>query len=302
MHAPEVLGGRYELRGVLGCGGSAVVREAWDLWLGCPVAVKTLHPSLSASPECRRRFATEVRAAAGLDHPHIVAIRDSGIDHGTPYIVMERLPGHSLADVLAAEGPLSAQQVRSILRDVLAALAAAHRMGVLHRDIKPANILLTPSGKVKIADFGVAKTSDATQTLTNRVFGTMAYLPGDRLAGRPATPGDDLYAVGVLGYEALTARRAYPQTSLSALVDAIAAGHLIPLTALRPDIDPALAETIERSMAPDPRRRFGHAEQMWACLEAGRPQSRGTAGFLPAAAVVVVVMVAALLTAMLAAI
>ena len=302
MQAPEVLGGRYELRGVLGRGGSAEVRDAWDVWLGRPVAVKVLYPQVSAQQGCRSRFATEARATAGLDHPNIVAVRDSGVHyggvhHGRHYLVLERLSGQSLADVLARGGPLSTQQVRAIMRDALSALAAAHRRGVLHRDIKPANILFTQSGRVKIADFGVAKTADTPQTLTNRVFGTMAYLPADRIAGRPATPCDDLYALGVVAYEALTARRAYPQTSLTGLADAISAGQLAPLTTLRPDIDPALAETIERAMARDPRWRFGTAEQMLARLDTPLPRSRWVEGMLAAAAVLAALMFAALLIA-----
>lgn len=299
---PEVLGGRYELWGVLGRGGMAEVRDAWDLWSGRPVAVKVLNPSVSAQPECGRRFVTEVRAAAGLDHPHIVAVYDSGLHRGKHYIVMERLPGHTLADVLAGGGALPTEQVRAILRAVLAALAAAHRHGVLHRDIKPANILFTGSGSVKIADFGVAKTADAPHTLTNRVFGTMAYLPADRIAGRPATPCDDLYALGVVGYEALTGRRAYPQTSLAALADAISTGHRMPLTALRPDVDPALAETIERAMSRDPRWRFGTAEQMGDCLDPAGQRSRWAAGVSPAIFVAAAVLAALMLVALLVAI
>lgn len=266
MRAPEILGGRYELWGVLGHGGTAEVRDAWDAWLGRPVAVKVLYPSLSTQPDCRRRFTSEAHATARLRHPHIVSVRDCGVHQGRPYIVLERLPGHTLADVLARGAPLPTQQVRAIMVDVLGALGAAHRQGVLHRDIKPANVLFTLSGSVKIADFGVAKTAGAPQTLTNRIFGTMAYLPADRIAGRPATASDDLYALGVLAYEALAARRAYPQANLSDLADAISAGHLRPLASLRPDIDPALAQTIERSMARDPRWRFGAAEQMRAHL------------------------------------
>ena len=241
MQAPEVLGGRYELRGVLGRGGTAEVRDGWDTRLGRPVAVKLLYSSVCTQPDTRRRFATEARAAARLDRPHVVAVHDSGVHHGRHYIVLERLPGQSLADALARGGPLSTQHVRAIMRDVLSALGAAHARGVLHRDIKPANILFDPFGGVKIADFGVAKSADTPQTLTNRIFGTMAYLPADRIAGRPATASDDLYALGVVAYEALTARRAYPQATLSALADAIVAGRLTPLTTLRPDIEPALA-------------------------------------------------------------
>jgi serine/threonine-protein kinase len=295
MQAPEVLGGRYELRGVLGRGGMSEVRDGWDMRLGRPVAVKLLYPSVSAQPDTRRRFATEARAAAVVNHPHVVAVHDTGVHQGRHYIVLERLPGQNLADVLARGGPMPSEHVRGIMRDVLAALTAAHSSGVLHRDIKPANILFTPFGGVKIADFGVAKSADTPQTLTNRVFGTMAYLPADRIAGRPATPSDDLYALGVVAYEALTGRRAYPQENITALADAIAAGHLTPLSVLRPDIDPALALTIERAMSPDPRWRFATAEQMRASLDPPDRAPRRTGGMLAAAAVLAVSEIAAVL-------
>lgn len=295
MQAPEVLGGRYELGRTLGRGGMAEVRDAWDKRLGRPVAVKLLYPSVSAQPDTRRRFATEARAAAALNHPHVVAVHDTGVHDGRHYIVLERLPGENLADVLARTGPLSCEQVRTIMRDVLSALGAAHAGGVLHRDIKPANILFTHLGGVKIADFGVAKSADTPQTLTNRVFGTMAYLPSDRIAGRPATPSDDLYALGVVAYEALTGRRAYPQDNLCALADAIGAAQLPPLASVRPDVDPALATTIERAMARDPRWRFATAQQMRASLDP--PQQRGsrTGYVLAGAALMLVAVLAAIL-------
>lgn len=297
MQAPEILGGRYELGRVLGRGGMAEVRDAWDKRLGRPVAVKLLYPSVVTQPDTRRRFATEARAAASLNHPHVVAVHDSGVHDGRHYIVLERLPGQNLADVLARNGPLPPEHVRAIMRDVLSALSAAHACGVLHRDIKPANILFTDFGGVKIADFGVAKSPDTPQTLTNRVFGTMAYLPADRIAGRPATPSDDLYALGVVAYEALTARRAFPQDNLSALADAIAAGQVPPLSAVRPDVDPALVTTIERSMARDPRWRFATAEQMRASLDAPAQRPRRTGAVLAAVAILMVVMLAVLLVA-----
>lgn len=295
MQAPEILGGRYELGRILGRGGMAEVRDAWDKRLGRPVAVKLLYPSVSAQPDTRRRFATEARAAAALNHPHVVAVHDTGVHDGRHYIVLERLPGENLADVLARTGPLSCEQVRTIMRDVLSALGAAHAGGVLHRDIKPANILFTQLGGVKIADFGVAKSADTPQTLTNRVFGTMAYLPSDRIAGRPATPSDDLYALGVVAYEALTGRRAYPQDNLCALADAIGAAQLPPLGSVRPDVDPALATTIERAMARDPRWRFATAQQMRASLDP--PQQRGsrTGYVLAGAALMLVAVLAAIL-------
>ncbi|MBX7432345.1 serine/threonine protein kinase [Mycobacterium sp. Y57] len=295
MQARQVLGGRYELRGILGRGGMAEVHDGWDRRLGRPVAVKLLYPTAEAQPDTRRRFATEARAAALVNHPHVVAVHDTGVHEGRPYIVLERLPGASMADVLARGGPMPAEHVRAILRDVLAALGAAHATGVLHRDIKPANILFTTFGGVKIADFGVAKSADSPHTLTNRVFGTMAYLPADRIAGRPATASDDLYALGVVAYEALTARRAYPQENLAALADAIGAARLTPLSALRPDIDPALRATVERAMSPDPRWRFGSAAQMRACLDPPAKRPRRAGGVLAAAAALLAVAVLAAL-------
>jgi serine/threonine-protein kinase len=285
MQAPEVLGGRYELRGVLGRGGMAEVRDGWDIRLDRPVAVKLLHPLFTAQPDNRMRFEVEARAAAGLNHPHIVSVHDSGEHNGTPYIVMERLSGQTLADVIA-RGPLPEPHVRSILDDVLSALATAHTKGILHRDIKPANILFSPLGDAKVADFGIAKSAGSAHTMTGQIVGTMAYLSADRIAGRPATVADDLYAVGAVGYEALAGRRAFPQENVAELARAVAMDTPPPLAELRPDVDPALAAVIERAMARDPAWRFGSADEMRAAL-AGRvgppvrPATRVMAAPLP---------------------
>src|SRR6202171_5656588 len=268
MQAPEILGGRYELRGVLGRGGMAEVRDGWDNRLGRAVAVKLLHPVFSVQADNRRRFEVEAHAAAALAHPHIVAVYDSGEHDGTPYIVMEGLSGRALAD-LVARGPLPQIQVRAILNDVLSALAVAHAAGTLHRDIKPGNILFTDSGDTKVADFGIAKTAGADHTVAGQIVGTIAYLSADRLAGRPATVADDLYAVGVVGYEALTGRRPFPQENLATLARAISEDRPPPLPVLRPDVDPMLASVIERAMARDPQWRFASAHAMLAALSGG---------------------------------
>jgi tRNA A-37 threonylcarbamoyl transferase component Bud32 len=280
MQAPEVLGGRYELRGVLGRGGMAEVRDGWDNRLDRAVAIKLLYPVFSADSENRRRFEIEARAAAALAHPHIVAVHDSGEYDGMPYIVMERLSGRNLADAIAG-GPLPQPRVRSILDEVLSALAAAHAAGVLHRDIKPANILFTASGDVKVADFGIAKSAATPHTMTGQIVGTMAYLSAERIAGRPASVADDLYALGVVGYEALTGRRAFPQENLVELARAIAEEAPPPLAMLRPDVDPTLAAVVERAMARDPQWRFGSANAMRSALAGSsepappRPPTRG---------------------------
>jgi len=292
MQAPEVLGGRYELRGVLGRGGMAEVRDGWDIRLDRPVAVKLLHPMFTTQPDNRMRFDVEARAAAALNHPHIVSVHDSGEHKGMPYIVMERLSGQTLADVIA-RGPLPQPRVRSILDDVLSALATAHAAGVLHRDIKPANILFSPSGHAKVADFGIAKSAGSVHTVTGEIVGTMAYLSADRIAGRPATVGDDLYAVGVMGYEALVGRRPFPQENLAELARAVAIDTPPPLAVLRRDVDPALAAVIERAMAHDPAWRFASADEMRAALVGRvdppvRPATRVMVAPLPDATTMVV--------------
>lgn len=247
----QPLGGRYELRGLLGRGGMAEVHDGWDARLGRPVAIKLMDPRVGS----RQRFESEARAAAALSHPHIVAVHDSGEQDGTPYIVMERLSGRTLADLIAA-GPMPPPQVRALLSEILSALAAAHAAGILHRDVKPANILITDTGSAKIADFGIAKSPESGQTMTGQLFGTLGYLSPERLAGHPATAADDLYAAGVLAAEALIGRIPLPHENLAVL---------------RPDVDATLVSAIQRATAPDPRHRFADARQMLAALSVRPP-------------------------------
>ena len=263
----------------------AAVHDGWDNRLHRAVAIKLLYSEFNAQPDIRRRFEHEARAAAALSHPNIVAIHDYGEHDGMPFIVMERLPGRTLADE-AARGPLHSARVRAVLDDVLSALTVAHGRGVLHRDLKPANILASTAGDaMKVADFGIAKTMGAAPTATGHIVGTMAYLSPERVAGAPASVADDLYAVGVLAYEALTGRQAFPQDSPAALVHAIMDAPPRPLAVSRPDIEPTLAAVIDRAMARDPRHRFADAEHMRAarCHSRWGPPAadqgaRGTAG------------------------
>ncbi len=263
--AAVVVGGRYELRGVLGRGAMAEVRDGWDLKLSRPVAIKLLDPALTGRPESRPRFEAEARAAAQLTGRHVVVVHDVGEHDGLPFIVMERLPGVSLADHIA-RGPLPWGFVQAVLCGVLDALTEAHRAGILHRDVKPGNVLFTASGEPKLADFGIAKTAGAAYTRTGEVVGSMAYMSPDRLTGKPATVADDLYSVGVVGYEALSGRRPFAQEDLGPLAHAILHESPPPLAALRPDLPPGLIDTIERAMARDPAWRFDQANAMGAAL------------------------------------
>jgi serine/threonine protein kinase len=248
----------------------AVVYRAVDERLHREVAVKVLDSMRGADAEQRTRFEVEARAAGSITHPNVVAVHDFGIDgdppNVVPYIVMECLPGGTLADELAA-GPLPAARATAVLDDILAALGAAHAKGVLHRDIKPGNVLLDEGGRVKLADFGIARVAPRDLTLTGMVMGTPAYLAPERVAGRPATVRSDLYAVGVLGYEALAGVRPFEGDSPIALAHAIHAGDPRPLPELRPDLSSALTGPIMRALATDPADRPQSADEFRRLLD-----------------------------------
>ena len=219
----EMVAGRYRLGNPLGSGGMAEVFDAMDERLERPVAVKLLRTELSGDPGLRRRFEIEARAAARLVHPNVVGVFDTGEVGDRPYIVMERLPGATLADRLR-EGRMDEPGTRRLASEVLGALAAAHAAGILHRDVKPSNILWTRDGSVKVADFGIAKgmeplldTETGDITATNLVIGTPAYLAPERLAGQPATPRSDLWslAAGVRVFRCREGARLAPAPSTS---------------------------------------------------------------------------------------
>lgn len=262
----EVIDGRYEVGAVIGRGAMGEVRRGRDVRLGRDVAVKYLRADLAADRSVRSRFEDEARAAARLSHPAIVTVFDSGEWEGVPYLVMECLSGRTLADELAG-GPLPADRVLAIGVDVAGALATAHALGVIHRDVKPGNILLTGTGGVKLADFGIAKSTETLDhTVTGTIVGTPAYLAPERLAGEPATAQSDLYSLGVVLYEALTGERPFRGDTPVALAHAI---HTTTPTGVRerlPGIAPALATAIDAAMAKDPKHRPSSAAAMVAFL------------------------------------
>ena len=264
--SPTTLGGRYELVEVVGRGGMGEVWAGRDLRLGRSVAVKLLSPTMASESGVRERFEEEARSAARLTHPNVVLVFDSGEHEGTPYMVMELLPGRTLADELA-QGPLGPERVRSIGLEVLGALAASHEAGILHRDIKPGNVLLTADGTAKLGDFGIAKSTEGLNlTSTGMIIGTAAYLAPERVAGQPATPQSDLYALGVVLYEALSGRKPFVADTPIGLMRAVEAHQAIPLAQACPGLDASLVTTVERAMAKEPARRFSSAAAMAAAL------------------------------------
>ena len=264
---PDILDERYEIGTLIGRGGMGDVHRAIDHRLGREVAVKFLRADLAAQPVVRSRFEEEARSAARLTHPNVVMVLDSGEYEQCPYLVMECLTGHTLYDELV-RGPLPPDRVRSVAEDMLAGLGAAHELGIVHRDVKPANILLTEEGRAKLADFGIAKSTEGLDhTQVGQVLGTPAYLAPERLAGEPATPSADLYALGVVLYESLLGQQPFPGDTPLAVAHAIATTQPIPIAERRPDIDPGLQAAIDGAMVKDTTKRFQTAAEMLSYLE-----------------------------------
>ena len=263
----ETIGGRYRLGERLGHGGMGEVFAAHDLRLDREVALKLLRADLAEQDGMRERVVAEARLAARLTHPHVVGVLDTGEQDGRPFVVMERLSGRTLRDELAG-GPMPPERVRDVGLQVLRALAAAHELGIVHRDVKPGNILDAGVGTWKVADFGIAKWVHADETLTGtgELLGSPSYLAPERIDGHQAGPASDLYAVGVLLYEALSGRKPFEGDDPFALAAAIRDGRFDPLTASHAEADPAIATVIERAMRRDPAERYESAEAMATAL------------------------------------
>lgn len=276
-NATAVLGGRYRLDHLLARGGMGAVWAGHDTLLDRPVAVKMLRNDVgSDGPAGSQRLLAEARAAAGLAHPNIVAAFDAGYDGGSFVLVMERLPGRSLADRLK-EGLLTAGEARTLLSHVLAGLDAVHRAGLVHRDVKPANVLQATDGRWKVVDFGIAQRAfdDDDPTLAGTTIGTPAYLAPEQFIGDRATPRSDLWAVGVMLYEALVGLPPFSGDTPSAISHAVRTVVPPPLSALRPDIDLVLTSTVERALIKSPDQRFDSASAMAASLVALAPPTDG---------------------------
>jgi serine/threonine-protein kinase len=268
--APTVFNDRYEMHRHLARGGMSDVYLAKDLLLDRPVAVKVLFTEYARDPAFVERFRREAQAAANLNHPNIVAVYDWGQQSGTYFIVMEYIEGRSLSDIVRTEGPLHPRRAAEIAADVAAALGFAHRNGVVHRDIKPGNILISPSGQVKVADFGIAQAvvggAEANLTQAGAVMGTATYFSPEQAQGKAVDPRSDLYSLGCVLYEMLTTRP--PFTGDTPV--AIAYKHVqepAPLpSATGVAVPPALEAIVSELMAKDPANRYASAEDLRADL------------------------------------
>ncbi len=259
MRAEAIGGGRYTLERPLGHGGMATVYLAEDTELRRPVAVKVLDEHLARDPEFRDRFVREARLAARLSHPNVVQVYDAGESEGRPYIVMEYVPGSTLA----GRGKLDPARAVAAALQACAGLQHAHDAGLVHRDVKPGNLLLRDDGVVKIADFGIARAAETTQlTQIGTVLGTAAYLSPEQAAGEVVTPATDIYALGAVLYELLTGRPPYQFDSLADLAAKQSSGEITPARDLEPGIPDGLEAAVMRCLARDPRFRPPSASEL----------------------------------------
>jgi eukaryotic-like serine/threonine-protein kinase len=211
-------GGRYELQSRIAIGGMGEVWKATDLVIGRTVAIKILKDEYLGDPGFLERFRAEARHAALVNHEGIANVFDYGEEEGSAFLVMELVPGEALSTILEREHVLSTDKVLDIVAQTAAALHAAHAAGLVHRDIKPGNLLITPDGRVKITDFGIARIADQVPlTATGQVMGTVQYLSPEQASGHPASPTTDIYSLGIVAYEALAGRRPFTGESQVAI-------------------------------------------------------------------------------------
>ncbi len=268
---PMVVGGRYAMGGMLGRGGMAEVRSAVDRRLGRPVAVKQLRADLATDPTFQARFRREAQSAAGLNHPTIVAVYDTGEETdprtgvSIPYIVMELVEGSTLRDVLRDGRKILPERALELTQGVLDALSYSHKAGIIHRDIKPANVMLTPTGGVKVMDFGIARAvadTSATMTQTAAVIGTAQYLSPEQARGETVDARSDIYSAGCLLYELLVGRPPFVGDSPVSVAYQHVREAPVPPSQLDPVISADIDAVTLKALAKDPADRYQSAREM----------------------------------------
>ncbi|GAA4677600.1 Stk1 family PASTA domain-containing Ser/Thr kinase [Phytohabitans rumicis] len=278
----RLLGGRYQVGELLGYGGMAEVHHGRDLRLGRDVAIKMLRTDLARDATFQMRFRREAQNAASLNHPAIVAVYDTGEEiaptgETLPFIVMEFVNGHTLKEVLAAEGRLMPRRALEITADICAALEFSHRHGIIHRDIKPGNVMMTQNAQVKVMDFGIARalaSGATTMTQTSAVIGTAQYLSPEQARGEAVDARSDVYAAGCVLFELLCGHPPFVGDSpVSVAYQHVREDPRAP-SEINPDVNPDVDAIVLKALAKNPLNRFQSAQEMRADLlraAAGRP-------------------------------
>ena len=273
--APKVLGERYEVGALIGRGGMADVRSGHDTRLGRTVAIKRLRSDLASDPTFQARFRREAQSAASLNHPSIVAVYDTGEEvapDGThvPYIVMEYVEGKTLREIMREGRKILPERALEITADVLSALDYSHRAGIVHRDIKPANVMLTPTGRVKVMDFGIARAiadASSTMTATAAVVGTAQYLSPEQARGEQVDARSDIYSTGCLLFELLTGRPPFQGDSpVSVAYQHVREEPPTP-SSIEPEVAPEIDAIVGKALAKKTAERYQSAAQMRADIE-----------------------------------
>ena len=292
-----LLNQRYKVISQIGSGGMALVFKAQDLSLGRMVAIKVLRERFTGDAQFLDRFLHEARAAANLAHPNIVTVHDFGEDAGRYYMVMEYIEGQNLKSILHNSGPFSVDRTLDFTTQICAGVGYAHRAGLVHCDIKPHNVLVTPEGKVKVTDFGIARAliSIKPNEQNEIVWGSPQYFSPEQAAGESPTPASDVYSIGIVLYEMLTGRLPFQAESPQALAMMHLRDEPPPLSLYNPAVPEALERIIRKVLAKEPAARYRTADQLGHILlsykdrgtemTAGRPAvNKSTAS--PSAAVI----------------
>jgi serine/threonine-protein kinase len=271
--APGSVVGGFRVESRLGAGGMAVVFQARDEGLDRVVALKVLAPALARDEAFRERFIRESRAAARVDHPHVIPVHAAGEDGGVLYLAMRFVPGGDLRSVIAREGPLSGERAVALLSPLASALDAAHAAGLVHRDVKSANILIdTSPGRPDhpyLSDFGLAKvTSSAALTETGQFLGTSDYAAPEQISDQPAGPATDQYALACVAYTMLSGSLPFARSTTIAVLRAHMHDSPPPLSARRRDLPPAVDGVLNRALAKAPAQRFASCGEFAAALRA----------------------------------
>lgn len=271
----KILGNRYRLLELIGEGGMALVYKAECSLLCRIVAIKILRPQFASDAEFVERFRREARSAASLSHPNVVSIYDVGQDEGLDYIVMEYIPGSTLKDIIKHEAPLSVDRALNITRQIAEALNHAHQRNIIHRDIKPHNILVTPDGRIKVTDFGIARAVSAgSLTQTGEVMGSVQYLSPEQARGGAVGPQSDLYSLGCVLYELLTGSVPFTGDTPISIAFQHLQGEFVPLLKVRPEISLEVDNIVKRATAKNLTDRYSSALALLKDIDLARGQSR----------------------------
>jgi eukaryotic-like serine/threonine-protein kinase len=268
----RVLDGRYLVKSRMARGGMATVYEAVDSRLDRTVALKVMHPSLAEDEEFVSRFIREAKSAARLSHPNVVAVYDQGADGGHVFLAMEHVQGRTLRDLLREAGRLNPRQALDVLEPMLAALGAAHQAGIVHRDVKPENVLLSDDGRVKVADFGLARAvANATSHTTSGILmGTVGYLSPEQVERGVADPRSDVYAAGILLFEMLTGEKPYDGETALQIAYRHVHDDVPPPSQLVPGLPAELDALVVRATSRDPDKRPADARRFLTEVVAAR--------------------------------